>query len=105
MTTRYHYDRRNRLIRSVTSREPEWTEEDRAEILALRLFRAQYCPCGCGQKYADTTSPEETGPQFVVERTVCRARLALIEAQEANKRDDAVGRARLWTVRTVKRKG
>ncbi|MEU4367557.1 hypothetical protein [Micromonospora chersina] len=105
MTTRYHYDRRNRLIRSITHRESEWTEQDRAEVLALRAYRAERCPCGCGQKYVDTTSPEETGPHFVVERKVCRARLALVEAQEANKRDDAVGRARLWTVRTVKREG
>lgn len=85
-------------MRSVTTRDPEWTEQDRAEILALALRRAQRCPCGCGQRYADVTSPEETGPAFVAERVVCRARLALLEAQKAAETKDIIGGARLWTV-------
>ncbi|WP_229401911.1 hypothetical protein [Micromonospora okii] len=100
-STRYYYDRRGRVARSVTVREPEWTEQDRAEILALGHYRAQRCPCGCGQRYADVTSPEEGGPQFVAERLVCRARLALLEAQKAAETRDIVGGARLWHVRMV----
>lgn len=87
----------------MTTREPEWTEQDRAEVLALALYRAEYCPCGCGQRYEDTTSPEETGPQFVATRVVCRARLALLEAQKAAQTEDVIGGARLW--RVGKRKG
>lgn len=83
----------------MTTREPEWTEQDHAEILALHMWRTGFCPCGCGHRYTDTTSPEETGPRFAAVRTVCRARLALLEAQEAasgpNARHTA---ARLWTV-------
>lgn len=86
----------------MTTREPEWTEQDRAEVLALALFRAELCPCGCGQRYVDTTSPEETGPQFTASRVVCRARLALLEAQKAAATDDIIGGARLWHVRKLR---
>lgn len=65
---------------------------------ALRQHRAELCPCGCGQRYVDTTSPEETGPQYEATRVVCRARLALLETQKANETQDIMGRARLWTV-------
>ncbi|MGW5556848.1 hypothetical protein ACWER9_06450 [Micromonospora sp. NPDC003944] len=90
-------------MRSVTTREPEWTEQDRAEVLALALYRAEFCPCGCGQRYVETTSDEETGPQFTADRVVCRARLALLEAQKAAATQDVVGGARIWRVR--KREG
>lgn len=86
-------------MRSVTTRESEWTEQDRAEVLALALHRAELCPCGCGQRYVDTTSDEETGPQFTADRKVCRARLALLEAQKAAETQDIIGGARLWHVR------
>ncbi len=62
----------------MTRREPRWTEQDRAELLALDLFRSLKCPCGCGLDMADTTSQEDGGPQFVASRVICRARLALI---------------------------
>lgn len=68
-------------------------------MLALALYRAQLCPCGCGQRYADTTSPEEGGVQFVADRVVCRARLALLEQQKAHETQDIIGGARLWHVR------
>lgn len=98
-TTRHFYDRRGRLVRSVTMREPEWTEQDRAEVLALALYRDRLCPCGCGQPYVETTSPEDGGPQYEAGRVVCRARLALLEAQKAAETQDVVGGARLWHVR------
>ncbi|MFF0823066.1 hypothetical protein ACFYUR_22115 [Micromonospora haikouensis] len=102
--TRHYHDRRGRLVRSVTTREPAWTEQDRAEVIALAYYRrTELCPCGCGHRYADTTSPEETGPQFVASRVVCRARLALLEAQRAAETQDIVGGARLWHVRKVGR--
>ncbi|MGC5033083.1 hypothetical protein [Micromonospora sp. DT229] len=103
MTTRYVYNRRGRLVRSVTTRESSWTEQDRAEVLALALYRSQLCPCGCGQRYADTTSPEDTGPQFVASRKVCRARMTLLEAQQgAETNNAAIAGSRLWQVRTVR---
>ncbi|TDB82941.1 hypothetical protein E1091_18545 [Micromonospora fluostatini] len=88
----------------MTTREPEWTEQDRAEVLALALYRRELCPCGCGHRYADTTSPEATGPRFAAERVVCRARLALMEAQQAAETSDpAIAGSRLWLVRMVGR--
>jgi hypothetical protein len=101
------YDRRGRLVRSVTTRESAWTEQDRAEILALAVYRSQFCPCGCGQPAEDTTSDEATsGVSFVVTRATCRARLALLEAQRAadkGKQPSPNAAARLW--RIEKRKG
>jgi hypothetical protein len=88
-------------VRSVTTREPEWTEQDRAEILALAYLRAQLCPCGCGLKAADTLQPEATGPVFVPEQTVCQARMRLLEAQRAVVQDRGSDNApaRLWAVK------
>ena len=85
----------------MTTREPRWTEQDRAEILALAFYRHQLCPCGCGHKAADTMSPETTGPTFVASRQVCRARLALIDAQNKATNPDKPSPyipARLWRV-------
>lgn len=101
--TEFEYDDDGRLVRSVTTRDREWTEQDRAEALALKAYRSSFCPCGCGYPIADTTSHEETGPQFVAEKTICRARLALVEAQRAlsdsDKKQSATVEARLWSVR------
>ncbi len=70
-------------------------------MLALDLFRALKCPCGCGQDMADTTSDEAGGPQFVASRVICRARLALIEAKRGAddpKNPSPYAGARLWQV-------
>jgi hypothetical protein len=100
------YDRRGRLARSVTTRESEWTEQDRAELLALALYRAQLCPCGCGYRADDTTSDEATsGITFTASRVTCRARLALVEAQRAvdeGKKPSPNAAARLWRVQMRK---
>jgi len=86
----------------VTTRESSWTEQDRAEALALALYRSWLCPCGCGHLAEDSLSNEETGPVFVASRVACRARLALLEAQRAaddgkpNPSPNAA--ARLWSV-------
>lgn len=84
----------------MTTRESRWTEQDRAEILALAIHRAEMCPCGCGHKAADTTSHEETGPKFQASRVACRARMALIDARRAANSDpknpSPYAEARLW---------
>ncbi|GHJ11220.1 hypothetical protein TPA0907_55870 [Micromonospora humidisoli] len=97
--TEYEYDEAGRLVRSWSQPESEWDQPQRAWVAALAAFRGELCPCGCGQRWVDTTSPEEGGPQFAAERVVCRARLALLEAQQAAETPDVIGRARLWTVR------
>lgn len=99
--TQYEYDDSGLLVRSVTSRESRWTEQDRAEVLALADYRDGLCPCGCGHQMAETLSHEEKGPQFIADRVVCRARLQLIEAQIAAEDPDKpnpYAAARLWRV-------
>lgn len=82
-TTTYEYDG-DRLVRSVTVREPEWTEQDRAWMFALAGYRDSYfCPCGCGLPAEQTLAHENDGHTFVVPPpTRCRARTALSIAQE-----------------------
>jgi hypothetical protein len=84
----------------VTTREPSWTEQDRAELLALALYRAWLCPCGCGHLSEDSLSDEATGPSFRATRIVCRARLTLIETQRGvdDGKPNPNAAARLWSV-------
>lgn len=107
-TTVYEYDEAGRLVRSVTTREPEWTEQDTAEILALVEYRAMLCPCGCGFLTEETTSHEAGGPQFEAHRTLCRARRELVEQQTAHAKSkgdhgDPIAAARLWGLTIKKR--
>lgn len=69
-------------MRSVTTREPLFTEQDRAELLALALYRDGLCP-KCGRPVDECTSDEEAGPSFGATYKVCRSTLALLEAQRA----------------------
>lgn len=91
----YEHDADGRLVSSRA--EPEWDEDERAWMLALGEYRASLCPCGCGHPMRDTISDERTGPKFHVPPPArCRARDALIQAQDAfkNPRAEAV----LWHV-------
>lgn len=88
----------------MTRREPVWTEQDRAEVLAYQLFKDLLCPCGCGQKTEDSLSSEVSGPQFRARRVACRARMAIIDAQDAANQDqNPYAAARLWTVDKIAR--
>jgi hypothetical protein len=90
-------------VRSVTTREPEWTEQDRAEQLALSLYRERPCPCGCGQPAALTLIPEADGPGWEITETTCTARLALLEAQSGVAEKRKYPQASLWSVKPRKR--
>lgn len=92
----FEYDQQGRLVRAVTTREAEWTERDRAEILALDLWRQGLCPLH-GGPLADCTSHEDTGPQFVVHKKRCRAHDAVLTAQAGLKNTLRPG-ALLWSV-------
>jgi hypothetical protein len=93
------------LIRSVTTREPEWTEQDRAEQLALAEYRASLCPCGCGYPVAETTADWKTGPEYDATKVECRARVAQIEAKrglaEHGQTDDGTW---LWSITSTPRR-
>jgi hypothetical protein len=64
----------------VTTREPLYTEQDRAELLALALYRESLCPL-CGRPVEVCTSHEETGPEFTASYAVCRSTLARLELE------------------------
>jgi len=106
--TEHEYDEAGRLIRSVTTREPLWTEHDLADQLALVEYRSTLCPCGCGFPVAETTSHEEAGPSFAAKQIPCRARQTLIEQQTAHLKSkgesgDPIAGARLWSISMQKR--
>jgi hypothetical protein len=94
------------LIRSVTTNEPLFTDQDRAELLALALYRASLCPL-CGRPVEVCTSHEETGPEFKVTYTACRATAAQLELQRAltdgGKKQIPDAPAYLWSTTTRKR--
>jgi hypothetical protein len=89
----------------VTTRESRWTEQDRAEVLALAAYRAGLCACGCGLPSAETTAPEQDGPVYAITQATCTARLALLEAQRgaAEKRGNENAPARVWAISKQKR--
>lgn len=100
--TEYEYDDAGRLVRSRSQPESEWDQQQQAWALALIQFRAERCPCGCGQRWVDTTSHEDGGPEFKASKVVCRARLALLEAQDPTaKTKTLLSASRVWTVRKV----
>ena len=94
----HEYDDTGRLVRSVTTREPEWTDDDRAWMYALKLYRSWLCP-RCGRLLEECTSNHETGPEFRVSRVRCRATDALLAEQEAAQNIDRP-QALLWAVAT-----
>lgn len=101
MTATYEYGDDGRIARTVTITEPRYTELDRAELLALALYRTWLCPDGCGFLSEDTMSHEEAGPQFGASHQACRATLALIEQQRAATPADKPNpnhRARVWRI-------
>ena len=102
--TEYEYDG-DRLVRAVTTREPQWTELDTAEMLALAEYRNTLCDC-CGLPKAMTWVDERDAPRFVVSKRYCLARRTLIESQQAytNKGKDVkpVHGALRWSIRAEK---
>lgn len=103
--TEYEYDEDGRLIRAVTTRESEWTEQDRAEMFALDLYRYDLlCPCGCGFLAEYTLADEKAGPlpaTFEASRVVCHARLAraqaMANADDPKQPQPVSAQARIWT--------
>lgn len=58
-TTTHEYDENGRLVRSVTTREAEWTDEDRAVAVAWISYRSSIC--SCGESLIATTDPRMEG--------------------------------------------
>ncbi len=87
------------MIRSVTTRESEWNDQDRTELLALMEYESSLCPNGCGQPLGESTSHDDHGPQYEIKRTTCRACAAALEAKRAAD-DGGKGdnNARIWRI-------
>ena len=94
------------LVRSVTTREPLYTEQDRAELIAYELYLEGLCPL-CGRPLGVCTSHEETGPEFAASYTVCRSTLAKLEQERAitdgGKKPRPNAPAYLWSTTVRKR--
>jgi hypothetical protein len=60
----------------VTTREPLYTDADRAELLALAVYRSTLCPV-CGGPIKECTAPEKSGPRFRAKRERCQRGEAL----------------------------
>jgi hypothetical protein len=92
----------------VTTREPLWTEQDRAELIALAIHREGLCP-KCGRPLDVCTSDEGApgSPQFEVNQSTCRATLAIAEVRNAltddGKKPLRNAEARLFGTTTRKR--
>lgn len=73
----------------MTTREPRFTEQDRAELIAIDIYRAGLCP-KCGQPLSVCTSDEDApgAPQFDVLWSTCRATRAVLEHERATSPDD-----------------
>lgn len=70
----------------MTTREPLYTDQDRAELLALAVYRDGLCPL-CGRPREICTAPEEGGPQYEVTWQTCGASRALLEQQRGTYSD------------------
>jgi hypothetical protein len=87
--TVYEYDQGGRLARSVTSRESEWDDEQRAWMRALAQYEAGLCH-RCGTELAESTdplhdpdNPHGTHVYRPSKAMRCHACTALMQAAEA----------------------
>lgn len=99
--TRHHYGKGGRLVRSVTRREPEWSDEDRAWSLALAYWRDTRCPL-CGGDLGDCTAPEDDLLITTPPPRRCKATDALIDHRQQYKDSPKPG-ALLWRTEVERR--
>jgi hypothetical protein len=83
----------------VTTRDPDWLDQDRTEALAMLEYEASLCPNGCGQPLGESTTDEEHGPLYDVKRQTCRACAAALEARrESDDGGKGDNSARIWRI-------
>jgi len=78
------------LVRSVTTREPEWTEEDVAWHTAYLREQNSRCPGPCGLPLDETTDMANGRPVHTYKVPAparCQACDVLIQAQDAADKD------------------
>jgi hypothetical protein len=69
--TTHEHDEAGRLIRSVTTVEPEWDAEDRGMVAALQL--AERDMCGCGQPLSESAQMGDQDPEYEASGVRCKA--------------------------------
>lgn len=79
--TEHHYDEHGRLVRSVTTREVEWDDDERAQVLALLEYEAQACP-GCRGWLPETTDSAHAGRYKTAPPIRCHRCDAVTRAQD-----------------------
>lgn len=84
-------------MRSVTTREPEWSDDDRAVVLAYLEYEGQICS-GCGGWLAETTSPENAGKYVASAPYRCHRCDAIERKQEQYKEQKRPNSLRVWPV-------
>lgn len=99
--TVHEYDAAGHLTRSVTTVEARFTEQDRAELLALGVYRDGLCSV-CGGPVAECQSHEATGPKFRASRLLCRRTEAVMISRAALENADHP-EALAWFTSTVRR--
>lgn len=90
--TTHEYDERDRLAASVTRREPEWDDAQRAWMLALGVYEQSLCR-RCGHNLHDTLDPDTSGTmlasrEWVAEESQCFGCTALAVSEQARSGDD-----------------
>lgn len=68
----------------MTTREPEWDEQERAWFLALAQYEAGLCPL-CGRHVSICTAPGAEGRIHVPPPTRCHVTTAIERAREPYK--------------------
>ena len=105
-TTTYEYDENGRLLRSVTTREPRWTDEDIAWAAAWMQEQADCCPGECGLPLSETTAMKEGVPVHTYHvdiPRVCRACETLAKKKDAYAKqyEDPYPQAKVWEIEQV----
>lgn len=71
------------LVRSVTLTEPDWSEMDRALLLALLEEQAETCP-SCGHLMSECRDPRTAGRWQVTEEVCQPSRVTQAAAESVN---------------------
>lgn len=85
-------------MRSTTTREAEWDEQERAWFLSLAQYEAELCPL-CGRPMAVCTAPEAEWDVAVPSPTRCHYSTAVAQARTAYEKSPNNG-SLMFTVRS-----
>jgi len=94
--TTYSYDTSGRLVESRTETEPEWDDEQRGLMLALRVWEADSLCSVCGGPKSECQSMGDASFWDVPPPTRCH-RITAVELQAEKYREAKVPRALVFS--------